>query len=161
MKNRQNWYNVFILLFYDKKMRKKFIIFDFDWTLVDSNTKDFFEGVIPMIKRLSKEYKLLISSQADDDFLKETLKNAQVYDNFEIVFGWSVREKGEKHIEVFDMVLDDQNFTNRTVYVWDSELDREIAKESWISFVKVWKEWQDYYEIDKVTEIENYLEKVR
>jgi hypothetical protein len=40
-----------------------------------------------MIKRLSKEYKLLISSQADDDFLKETLKNAQVYDNFEIVFG--------------------------------------------------------------------------
>ena len=142
-------------------MRKKYIIFDFDGTLVDSNTKDFFEGVIPMIKKFSKEYILLISSQSDDEILKESLKNVQIYDCFEVVFGGTIREKGEKHIEVFDMVLDDQNFINKTVFVWDSESDREIAKEAWISFVKIWKEWKDYYEIEKVTDLEDYIEKVQ
>jgi phosphoglycolate phosphatase-like HAD superfamily hydrolase len=93
--------------------------------------------------------------------LKENLKIAGIYDYFEIVFGGSIREKWEKHIEVFDMVLEDQNFANRTVYVWDSEQDREIAKQSGISFIKIWKEWLDYYEIDKITDLEEYLPKVK
>jgi len=142
-------------------MRKKYIIFDFDWTLVDSNTKEFFDWIIEMIRDLSKNYKLMISSQTDDEDLKQILKTASIYDYFEVVFGWSVREKWEKHIEVFDMVMDDQDFANRTIYVWDSEFDREIAKEAWISFVKVWKEGKDYYEIDKTIDILDYIEKVK
>ncbi|MDQ7023802.1 MAG: HAD hydrolase-like protein, partial [Candidatus Gracilibacteria bacterium] len=93
--------------------------------------------------------------------LKDYLKTAGIYDYFEVVFGGSVREKGQKHIEVFDMVLEDQNFANRTVYVGDSEFDREIAKEAGISFVKVGKEEKDYYEINNISEFEDYIDKVK
>jgi phosphoglycolate phosphatase-like HAD superfamily hydrolase len=142
-------------------MKKKYIIFDFDWTLVDSNSKEFFNWVIEMIKNLSKKYTLFISSQTDDKILKEKIKNAWLFNNFEVIFWWWVLEKWPKHIEVFDMLTQDQDFENRTVYIWDSELDREIAKEAWISFVKIWKEWLDYYEIEKTTDLEEYLKKVK
>jgi FMN phosphatase YigB (HAD superfamily) len=46
-----------------------------------------------MIKNLSKTYKLMISSNTDDEILKENLKIAGIYDYFEIVFGGSIREK--------------------------------------------------------------------
>jgi len=142
-------------------MRKKYIIFDFDWTLIDSKTKELFEGIKEMLKSLNKNYTLFLSSSADDEDLVDFLKTEQLYQYFDVVFGWSVREKWEKHIEVFDMVMDDQDFANRTIYVWDSEFDREIAKEAWISFVKVWKEGKDYYEIDKISDLEEYLPKVK
>jgi len=142
-------------------MRKKYIIFDFDGTLIDSKTKELFEGIPQMLKSLNKEYTLFLSSSADDKDLIEFLKAEQLYSYFDIVFGGTVREKWEKHIEVFELVSEDQNFANRTVYIWDSEIDRNIAKEAWISFVKIWKEWVDYYEIDKTVEILNYIEKVK
>ena len=142
-------------------MRKKYIIFDFDWTLIDSKTKELFEGIPEMLKSLSKEYTLFISSRADDEDLKDFLKTEQLYDYFDVVFGGTIREKWEKHIEVFELVSEDQNFANRSVYVWDSEIDRNIAKNSWISFVKIGKEWIDAYEIDKTTDLINYIEKVK
>jgi len=142
-------------------MRKKYIIFDFDWTLIDSKTKELFEGIKEMLKSLNKDYTLFLSSSADDEDLVEFLKTEQLYQYFDVVFGWTVREKWEKHMEVFELITEDQNFANRSVYVWDSEIDRNIAKEAWISFVKIWKEGKDYYEIDKTVDILDYIEKVK
>ena len=142
-------------------MLKKYIIFDFNGTLLDDQTKELFDWVRDMIKNLSKKYKILISSQSDTDDIKDFLKEEGIYDFFDIVFGGDILEKWEKHIEVFNMYLEDQNFENRTVYVWDTEFDREIAKKAGISFVKIWKEWKDYYEIDNILEFEDYIEKVK
>lgn len=142
-------------------MKKKYLIFDFNGTLLDDNTKELFPWVNKMVERLSERYKLLLSSQSDDEDIKDFLKEEWIYKHFDIVFGSSIREKWPKHIEVFELYLDDQDFANRGVYIWDSELDRAIAKEAWISFVKIWKEGKDYYEIDNILEIENYLERVK
>lgn len=142
-------------------MKKKYLIFDFNWTLLNDKTKELFDWVHKMLENLSKRYKLLLSSKSDDEDIKDFLKEEWVYKYFDIVFGSSVREKWPKHIEVFELYLDDQDFANRTVYIWDSELDREIAKNAWISFVKIWKEWKDYYEIDNISELEEYLKKVK
>jgi len=132
-------------------MKKKYLIFDFNWTLVDKN-KEFFDWVIDMTKRLSKDYTLFLSSQTNDEELKKYTKQAGIYEYFDVVFGSSVMEKWEKHIEVFKLMLDDPDFENKTILIWDSDFDREIAKQAWIFFVKVWKENKDYYEIDKITD---------
>ena len=142
-------------------MKKKYIIFDFNWTLLDDKTKEFFEWVPELLKELSKRYKLFLSSQSDDEAIKDFLKKEWVYEYFDIVFGSSVMKKWPKHVEVFNLYLDDRDFENRTIYVWDSEFDREIAKEAWISFVKIWKEWKDYYEIDKITDLKEFISKVK
>jgi hypothetical protein len=93
--------------------------------------------------------------------LVDFLKTEQLYGYFDVVFGGTIREKWEKHMEVFELVTEDQNFANRSVYVWDSEIDRAIAKMAWISFVKIWKEATDRYELDKTVEIIDYIEKVK
>ena len=142
-------------------MKKKYIIFDFNWTLLNDKTKELFDWVSEMLKNLSKRYKLLISSQSNDEDIKDFLKEEWIYDYFDIVFGSSVMQKWPKHIEVFEMYLQDQDFANRTVYVWDTDFDRNIAKEAGISFVKIWKEAKDYYEIDNITDLEKYITKVK
>ena len=142
-------------------MKKKYIIFDFNWTLLNDKTKELFDWVSKMLKNLSKRYKLLISSQSNDEDIKFFLKEEWIYDYFDIVFGSSVMQKWPKHIEVFEMYLQDQDFANRTVYVWDTDFDRNIAKEAWISFIKIWKEAKDYYEIDNITNLEEYITKVK
>jgi len=142
-------------------MIKKYIIFDFDGTLIDTKTKELFEGIPEMLKNLSKDYTLFLSSRADDEDLVDFLKTEQLYWYFDIVFWGSIREKWPKHIEVFELVSEDQNFANRTIYVWDDEFDRNIAKTAGISFVKIWKEWTDAYEIEKTTDLTNYIQKVK
>jgi len=142
-------------------MKKKYIIFDFNGTLLDDNTKELFTWVHEMLKNISERYKLLLSSKSDDEDIKEFMKEEWIYSYFDIVFGSSIMEKWEKHIEVFKMYLEDQDFENRTIYVWDNEFDRGIAKEAGISFVKIWKEGKDYYEIDNVIELEEYIGKIK
>ncbi len=142
-------------------MIKKYIIFDFDGTLIDTKTKELFDGIPEMLKNLSENYTLFLSSRSDDEDLKEFLKTEQLYWYFDIVFGSTIREKWKKHIEVFDLVSEDQNFINKTIYIWDDEFDRNIAKMAWISFVKIWKEGTDAYEIDKTTDLIDYIPKVK
>jgi phosphoglycolate phosphatase-like HAD superfamily hydrolase len=74
-------------------MRKKYIIFDFDGTLIDSKTKELFEEIPQMLKSLSKEYTLFLSSSADDEDLVDFLKTEQLYGYFDVVFGGTIREK--------------------------------------------------------------------
>ena len=142
-------------------MIKKYIIFDFDGTLIDTKTKELFDGIPEMLKNLSENYTLFLSSRSDDEDLKEFLKTEQLYWYFDVVFGSTIREKWKKHIEVFDLVSEDQNFINKTIYIWDDEFDRNIAKMAWISFVKIWKEGTDAYEIDKTTDLIDYIPKVK
>lgn len=142
-------------------MIKKYIIFDFDGTLIDTKSKELFEWIPEMLKNLSENYTLFLSSRSDDEDLKEFLKTEQLYWYFDIVFGSTIREKWKKHIEVFDLVSEDQNFINKTIYIWDDEFDRNIAKMAWISFVKIWKEGTDAYEIDKTTDLIDYIPKVK
>lgn len=142
-------------------MIKKYIIFDFDGTLIDTKSKELFEWIPEMLKNLSENYTLFLSSRSDDEDIVDFLKTEQLYWYFDVVFGSTIREKWKKHIEVFDLVSEDQNFINKTIYIWDDEFDRNIAKMAWISFVKIWKEGTDAYEIDKTTDLIDYIPKVK
>ena len=142
-------------------MKKKYIIFDFDWTLVDSSTKEFFEWVIEMIEEFSKNYTMFISSRSSEEILREKLKKAWIYEYFDVVFWSSVLEKWPKHIETFKLLTADDDFENKAIFVWDWEIDRDLAEKTWLIFIKVWKENKDYYEINKITDLKDYITKIK
>lgn len=124
-------------------------------------TSNFFPGVIEKIKELSKKYKIFLSTWNSTTFAENNLKNAKIYDCFEYIL-WSEKiSKSEEHIKFFkDLVLDD-DFEKYSVFIWDGEKDREIAKLSKMDFIHIDKNLEnnfgDKYEIKSVAEIDKIL----
>ncbi len=142
-------------------MKKKYLIFDLDWTLLDEQTKEFFPWVKDFIKKMSQWYTMFVSTRSSDETAREILKNAGVYDNFEVVMWSSVMEKWIKHIEVFEMVSESDSFDQKAVFIWDWEIDRATAYEAGLPFIKIWKEWIDRLEADSVIDIEELIKKAK
>ncbi len=143
-------------------MRKKYLIFDLDGTLIDNTTKEFFPWVAQSLLELSKDYQLFLTTRSDDEAAKNILKAHWVYDVFDIVLWGTVMEKSVKHIEVIEMYLDDKNFSQCALYMWDSEFDEAIAEESYIPYVSVWnKNCHTRHIIESVTQLEGIIKNVR
>ena len=142
-------------------MKNKYLIFDFDWTLGNS-TKEIFPWVEEMLKKLvAEKFTLFISSGAWDEALREYCKTWWIYKYFEAIMWSSVIEKSAKHIETFDMCMDDKMFHQKAIMIWDSDSDWAIAEEYWINFIKIWKTWNHRYEVDSVLEVEELVKKVK
>jgi hypothetical protein len=47
-----------------------------------------------------------------------------------------------------------------SVFIWDGQRDREIAKSRNIDFIHIWSNWDDKYEIKSVDEISKILKKL-
>jgi len=142
-------------------MKKKYLIFDLDGTLIDEQTKELFPGVSDFIKKMSQWYTMFVSTRSSDEWARERLKNAWIFDYFEVVMWSSVMEKWVKHIEVFEMVSESDSFDQKAVFIWDWEIDREIAYEGGLPFIKIWKEWKDRLEADSVLDIEELIKKAK
>lgn len=142
-------------------IKKKFLIFDLDWTLYDPKTQALFKWVPELIKHLSEWYTMFISTGSSDDEAKRILKEWNIFDYFEAVMWSTTIEKSEKHVEVFEMVSWNDNFLQKCKFIGDSDIDRHIAEESWLPFIKIWKEWKDRYETDSILEIEELFKKAR
>ena len=119
-----------------------------------------FEWVAELIEKLSKEYKLYLSTWSPQYALEEILLNAWILKYFEITKWSNVIPKSIKHIEIFKDYSEDQDFEKYSVLIWDWDSDRNIAKESWIDFVRIWEKdlaWET--SISRVVEIESILDK--
>ena len=120
----------------------------------------FFPWIPEKIKELSKKYKLFLSTWSSTDFAEDSLQEWWIKDCFEMIF-WSEKVmKGSKHLEAFVDYSWDDKFFERSVYIWDGDMDRVFAEKHNIDFVFIWNKGIDKYEIKSVVEIDEVLKRI-
>lgn len=145
-------------------MTIKYIIFDLDWTLIDSS-KEFFKWIPEKIFELSKKYKLFLSTRSSTKSAEEYLKKWWIYDCFEYIL-WSEKIcKSKQHIDFFKEITLDKDFEKFSIFIWDWEIDRFIAKETNIIFIHIdknlEKNFYDKLEINSINEIEKIFKEIK
>ena len=118
---------------------------------------EFFPWVPDLVKRLSKKYDLFLTTWNSTKVAKEHLKKAGILDDFKVVLWSDSLLKWPEHMEYFKNFAQDEDFFKKAIYVWDGNSDREIAKMYGVTFVHIWKDGKDKYEIPVVTELEKIL----
>lgn len=122
------------------------------------NKINFIPWIQEKIKQLSKNYRLFLSTGSSTDFANNTLKDWWIKNCFEIIY-WSDKIlKWKEHIDIFKNSTWDSDFYKNCVYVWDWEMDKIFAMESWIDFIRVWYKWEkDENKIISVKDIDNFI----
>ncbi len=120
----------------------------------------YFEWVPEKIKELSKKYKLFLTTWNSTQTAIKYLNTWWILDCFELVY-WSEKIlKWMDHLNIFkDHCLDD-DFFEKSVYIWDWTPDRMYAKHAWIDFIHIWNQKRDRFEIESVVEIDNILKEL-
>lgn len=119
----------------------------------------FFPWVSEKIKELhNKWYKLFLTTWSSTDFATKTLKNWWIYSYFEKVI-WSDKIlKWKEHLEIFKELSWDPDFYKKALYIWDWNMDKIFALESWIDFVRVWNRWEkNENRVNSILEIDKFL----
>ena len=146
-------------IFQDKKIADKETkkIYKILWNLRDK--LKFFPWIQEKIKELYKKwYKLFLTTWSSTKFAKQTLKDWWIDKYFEKII-WSDKIlKWKQHLEIFKELSWDSNFYKNSVYVWDWDMDKIFAQESWINFIRVWIKWdKNENRIKSILEIDKYL----
>jgi phosphoglycolate phosphatase-like HAD superfamily hydrolase len=153
-------------IFWCEKKWKEFWKKVYDEILIHNqkNPAQFFKWVPEKIKELSKNYKLFLTTWNHTNFAKEVLEKWWILDLFEEVYWSEIIHKWKEHLIIFQekMMLEnwENNFFEKSVYIWDWDTDRFFAKESGVDFIHIWDEWEDKFEIKSVVEIDWVLEKI-
>ena len=119
----------------------------------------FFPWVPKKIKELhNKWYKLFLTTWSSTDFATKTLKDWWIYSYFEKVI-WSDKIlKWKEHLEIFKELSWDPDFYKKALYIWDWNMDKIFALESWIDFVRVWNRWEkNENRVNSILEIDKFL----
>ncbi len=117
---------------------KKYLIFDFDWTLCFNWV--IRENTINILKKLSLNYSLFITTKSSTRKTNEILEKYWIKDLFEIVY-WSEEVlKSVEHINYFEDYSCDENFREKALLIWDWEIDRNLASDCKIEFIYIWSE---------------------
>lgn len=126
---------------------------------------NFFPWVIEKIEELSKQYKIFLSTWNSTIFAENNLKKWNIYNCFEYILGSEKILKSDEHIKFFKEISLDENFEKHSIFIWDWEKDREIAKFCWIDFIHIDEnlenKFNDKFEIKSVTEIDKILNKLK
>ncbi|MDD3646089.1 MAG: HAD-IA family hydrolase [Candidatus Gracilibacteria bacterium] len=124
------------------------------------NKVSFIPGVQKKIRKLSKKYRLFLTTGSSTRFAKETLKDGSIEDCFELIYGSDEVLKGKDHIDIFKEYTQDENFYKNSLYIGDGDMDKLFAQESGIDFIRVGtRGTSDEVKISSVTYIDNILEK--
>jgi FMN phosphatase YigB (HAD superfamily) len=123
------------------------------------NKVRFFPWVQEKIEELyNKWYKLFLTTWSSTEFATKTLKDWWIYNYFEKVIWSDEILKWRQHLEIFKEISWDSNFYKKSLYIWDWEMDKIFALESWIDFIRVWNRWEkNEKRIKSIIEINNYL----
>ncbi len=123
---------------------------------------EFFNNVPKTIKKVSKKYKLFLSTWNSTQFALDILKQGWINDCFELVY-WSDKvKKWKQHLKIFKNYTNDKDFYNNSLYFWDWDMDKIFANEAKIDFVRIWafeEKWNDV--LDSVENIEDILKKYK
>ncbi len=146
-------------IFQDKKIADKETkkIYKILWNLRDK--VKFFPWVQEKIKELYKNwYKIFLTTWSSTKFAKQTLKDWSIDKYFEKII-WSDKIlKWKQHLEIFKELSWDEYFYKKALYIWDWDMDKIFALESWIDFIRVWIKWnKNENKIKSILEIDKYL----
>ena len=122
---------------------------------------EFFPWITEKIKELSKNYTLFLSTWNSTTFAEENLKKWWIYECFKYIL-WSENiQKWVEHISIFKNFSEDKDFEKYSVFIWDWEKDRDIAKTCSIDFIHIDENlentFSDKYEIKSVVDIDTIL----
>ena len=117
----------------------------------------FFPWVIEKIKELNWKYKLFVTTGNSTRFAKKELENVGIHKYFELILWSDEFLKWPEHIDIFKQKVDDENFCEHAIYIWDGERDREIAIAHSIPFVHIGEQNIDKYEIACISCIDDIL----
>lgn len=130
------------------------------WELYDILSRmesDFFPWVVEIIKKLSNSYTLFLSTWNSDIFAEKNLRRENIYNCFKLVLGSVHIPKWPRHIEAFRESVWDDDFIQKSIYVWDGSTDRNIAHSHNIDFIHISIDGGDKYEIESVKDIYDIL----
>lgn len=102
-----------------------------------SSLGDFFPGVVEMIKKLSQDFRLFLSTGNSSAFALGNLEVWGILDCFEAVMGSESVAKWSEHLDYFVEVTGDEDFRKFAVLIWDGEYDAWIAKEAGMPFIHI------------------------
>lgn len=130
-----------------------------------TSKNEFFIGVPEKIKELSKKYTLFLSTWNSTIFAEENLEKANIKDLFLKIL-WSEKiAKWPEHINIFKNLVNDENFEENAIFIWDWQNDRAITKHFKMDFIHIDEnlenKYNDKYEIKSVGDIDKILEKFK
>lgn len=118
---------------------------------------EFFKWVPKIIKELSKNYKLFLTTWNSTKFAKEILKSVDIKGCFDLIY-WSDKiKKWFQHLSIFKNYSEDKDFFSKSLYFWDWEMDKIFASEFWIDFVRIGDFEEENYVLDSVANIDKIL----
>lgn len=122
-----------------------------------THNANFFPWVIEKIKHLKEKYFLFLTTWNSTQVAEKHLKEAWIFELFEIIYGSEQVPKSEEHLEYFKDYSLDEDFYKKAIYIWDGNNDRILAGIKNIDFIHIWNDKIDKYEINSVCEIDEVL----
>ena len=161
------WINIFDqfkLIFDDKNMSDKEIKHLWEKMYKRIRSKEdkmhFFKWTEDKIKKLSKKYKLFLTTWNSTQFAKDILKEWWIINCFELIYWSDEIKKWKQHLDIFKNYSENDIFFKESIYFWDGDMDQLFAKESWIDFVRIWDfEEEENYVLESIAYIDNILDK--
>jgi phosphoglycolate phosphatase-like HAD superfamily hydrolase len=161
------WMNIFDqlkLVFDDKKISDKEIKHLWEKMYKRIRSKEdkmhFFKWTEDKIKKLSKKYKLFLTTWNSTQFAKDILKEWWIIKCFELIYWSDEIKKWKQHLDIFKNYSENDIFFKESIYFWDGDMDQLFAKESWIDFVRIWDfEEEENYVLESIAYIDNILDK--
>jgi|SaaInlStandDraft_6_1057023.scaffolds.fasta_scaffold67616_2 FMN phosphatase YigB (HAD superfamily) len=161
------WMNIFDqlkLVFDDKKISDKEIKHLWEKMYKRIRSKEdkmhFFKWTEDKIKKLSKKYKLFLTTWNSTQFAKDILKEWWIINCFELIYWSDEIKKWKQHLDIFKNYSENDIFFKESIYFWDGDMDQLFAKESWIDFVRIWDfEEEENYVLESIAYIDNILDK--
>lgn len=120
-------------------------------------THKFFTGVPELIKKLSKQYQLFLTTWNSTKFAESVLKDGKIYHCFQKVLWSDSILKWMPHLNIFSEISWDPDFFQHSFYIWDWEWDRMFANQASIDFIHIWDEKIGRYEVKNILEIKKFL----
>ncbi len=121
---------------------------------------NFEEWVVDMVKRLSKDFTLFLSTWAKEEFAIEALEKWWLTEYFKAI-RWSDFSSKEEHVLEFSILTEDLNFFKKCFSVWDWFVEEEAAKKYSIDFIKIWENWKSEFEVGHILEVEKVVKQIK
>lgn len=121
---------------------------------INKNTDEvwFIPWTIETIEKIKDDFNLFVSTWNSTGFATKMLKKWWVFEYFKIVL-WSEKiPKTIEHVEFMKDKVQDDDFYSKSIFVWDWERDKEIAKAAGMKYIKIWlPDW-----VSSISEIDFY-----
>lgn len=152
-------YYLFLYLWFDEKdsnLHSK-ILFE---ELNKLKNITFIDWVIEKILELEKKYILFLSTWSSTTFAEKVLKEWWIYNSFEKIMWSDLIPKSVEHINIFQKIINDENFCKYAISVWDWQKEKEISIEKNIDFIHIWNKENNKYKINSVAKIDNIINQI-